>query len=184
MGWSFRKSINIGPVRVNLSKAGIGASIGVKGFRKGIDAKGRKFTHSSIPGTGIYNRTYNKGVRLDDQALAPGEFKKLSGAGKTTIAFLVSVFILLWFAGESFWFAFFLCTVTAIITSLFSKEKIFDTYVKRNDRDSSENDIQRLEEELAQLEELEELESNSPFAVFDLTENCAPRELNHAFKKK
>ncbi len=42
MGWSFRKSIKLGAVRLNLSKSGVGGSVGVKGYRKGIDAKGRK----------------------------------------------------------------------------------------------------------------------------------------------
>lgn len=52
MGWSFRKSIRIGPVRVNLSRRGVGGSIGVKGLRTGIDARGRKYTRTTIPGTG------------------------------------------------------------------------------------------------------------------------------------
>ncbi|MDR3726339.1 MAG: DUF4236 domain-containing protein [Terracidiphilus sp.] len=58
MAWRFRKSIKLGPVRLNLSKSGIGTSIGVRGFRVGQDAKGRSYTAASIPGTGIYNRTY------------------------------------------------------------------------------------------------------------------------------
>ena len=33
MGWSFRKSIKAGPVRINLSKSGVGYSIGVGGIR-------------------------------------------------------------------------------------------------------------------------------------------------------
>lgn len=60
MGWSFRRSIRIGPLRFNLSKSGIGASAGIPGLRVGKDAKGRNYSQVSIPGTGIYRRDYYK----------------------------------------------------------------------------------------------------------------------------
>jgi len=44
---------------LNLSKSGIGTSIGVHGFRVGQDAKGRSYTAASIPCTGLYSRTYS-----------------------------------------------------------------------------------------------------------------------------
>ena len=31
MGWSYRKSVNLGPFRVNISKSGIGYSLGGRG---------------------------------------------------------------------------------------------------------------------------------------------------------
>jgi hypothetical protein len=40
MGWFLRKSIRMGPVRVNLSKRGIGTSVGVKGLRVGTGPRG------------------------------------------------------------------------------------------------------------------------------------------------
>lgn len=40
MGWYLRKSVKIGPMRVNFSKRGVGASVGVKGFRVGSGPKG------------------------------------------------------------------------------------------------------------------------------------------------
>ena len=40
MGWSFRKSVQRGPVRVNVSKSGIGVSAGVKGARVGLGPRG------------------------------------------------------------------------------------------------------------------------------------------------
>jgi hypothetical protein len=43
MGWFLRKSFKLGPVRLNLSKSGLGASAGVKGLRVGLDAKGRRY---------------------------------------------------------------------------------------------------------------------------------------------
>jgi hypothetical protein len=58
MGWGFRRSIKLGPLKLNLSKSGIGYSVGVRGFRVGKDAKGRSYTSASIPGTGLYSRNY------------------------------------------------------------------------------------------------------------------------------
>ena len=43
MGWSYRKSVNFGPFRVNLSKGGVGYSVGGKDFRVGVNAKGRRY---------------------------------------------------------------------------------------------------------------------------------------------
>jgi Protein of unknown function (DUF4236) len=53
MGWQFRKSVNLGPFRVNLSKSGIGYSVGGAGFRTGVSAGGRKYSSIGIPGTGL-----------------------------------------------------------------------------------------------------------------------------------
>ena len=53
MGLRFRKSINIGGARVNISKSGIGASVGGKGFRYTKKAGGGTRTTTSIAGTGI-----------------------------------------------------------------------------------------------------------------------------------
>jgi hypothetical protein len=40
MGWSFRKSRNFGPFRINLSRRGVGWSIGRGGLRLGSGARG------------------------------------------------------------------------------------------------------------------------------------------------
>ena len=53
MGLRFRKSFSIGPLRINLSKSGIGFSIGVKGFRISRSAKGKNTATVSLPGTGL-----------------------------------------------------------------------------------------------------------------------------------
>ena len=60
MALRFRKSIKIGPIRVNFSKSGVGASVGVRGFRTGIKSDGTRYTETSIPGTGISSRTEHK----------------------------------------------------------------------------------------------------------------------------
>ncbi len=59
MGWNWRKAFNFGPLRVNLSKKGVGYSVGVRGYRVGRDAKGQDYNQTSIPGTGIYKRAYS-----------------------------------------------------------------------------------------------------------------------------
>jgi hypothetical protein len=57
MGWIFRRAINIGPFRINLSKSGVGGSFGAGPFRIGRSASGRGYTSTRIPGTGISYRT-------------------------------------------------------------------------------------------------------------------------------
>lgn len=53
MGWSYRKSISLGPLRINFSKSGVGFSLGIPGFRGGMSANGRKYVSASVPGTGM-----------------------------------------------------------------------------------------------------------------------------------
>jgi hypothetical protein len=84
MAWRFRKSIKFGPLRLNLSKSGIGTSIGVRGFRVGKDAKGRSYTATSIPGTGIYSREYASQGKTASGTTVPGSgaaAQRSSGAG-------------------------------------------------------------------------------------------------------
>ena len=54
MGFRFRKSISVGKFgRINISKSGIGYSVGTKGLRFTKTATGKNRTTASIPGTGI-----------------------------------------------------------------------------------------------------------------------------------
>lgn len=53
MGFYIRKSLNFGGVRFNFSKSGIGASVGVKGFRVGTSPRGN-YIHMGC--NGIYYR--------------------------------------------------------------------------------------------------------------------------------
>lgn len=64
MGFRFRKSINLGPLRINLSKSGVGYSVGGKGFRVTKKAGGGTRTTASIPGTGIsYVKEHGSGKK-------------------------------------------------------------------------------------------------------------------------
>jgi hypothetical protein len=76
LSWNLRRGINIGPLRINLSKKGLSYSLGVHGFRAGTDASGRRYTQTSIPGTGIYRRDY---------------FKNASNRGKWALAIVAVV---------------------------------------------------------------------------------------------
>jgi hypothetical protein len=58
MGWRFRRSVSLGPLRINLSRSGVGYSVGGRGFRVGKDSKGRRYRSLSIPHTGIYRKDY------------------------------------------------------------------------------------------------------------------------------
>lgn len=61
MAFFYRKSVNLGPFRVNLSQSGVGYSVGGRGFRVGTTSRGRKYTSFSIPGTGVGYRKYGSG---------------------------------------------------------------------------------------------------------------------------
>lgn len=66
MGLRIRKSVNFGPLRVNLSKSGVGYSVGTKGFRVTKKANGKMYTTASIPGSGIsYVSDINKNKSID-----------------------------------------------------------------------------------------------------------------------
>ena len=71
MGFTYRKSVRLGPFRVNLSTSGVGWSVGAGGFRTGVSARGRRYSTFSIPGTGIGYRT-GKGGCLGAMVMACG----------------------------------------------------------------------------------------------------------------
>jgi len=53
-----RKRRSLGPLSLNLSRSGVGISIGIRGLRAGITSHGRLFSSASLPGSGIYWRRY------------------------------------------------------------------------------------------------------------------------------
>jgi hypothetical protein len=55
MAFYLRKSFRLGPVRFNLSKSGIGTSVGVTGFRIGVRPNGKSYVHA-----GRYGLYYRK----------------------------------------------------------------------------------------------------------------------------
>lgn len=73
MGFYIRKSLGIGPLRLNLSKSGLGVSAGVRGARIGVSSTGRSYVHCGRGG--IYYRKFMGdspfGVRDHSQPAAP-----------------------------------------------------------------------------------------------------------------
>ena len=64
MGFYYRKSVNLGPFRINVSKSGIGYSLGGRGFRTGVNSRGRSYKSLSIPGTGLRYSSSKQGCLL------------------------------------------------------------------------------------------------------------------------
>jgi hypothetical protein len=89
MGWSYRKSVNLGPFRVNISKSGIGYSVGGMGFRTGVSSRGRNYRSFSLPGTGVrYYSSSKQGCLV---------VLTLLGGGLSAIAALsISVLLRIW----------------------------------------------------------------------------------------
>ena len=53
LGFYLRKSFRAGPIRFNLSKSGIGASVGVTGARVGLSSQGRAYVHGGRGGISV-----------------------------------------------------------------------------------------------------------------------------------
>lgn len=85
MGFRFRKSTKIGPVRLNFSKKGVGWSVGGPGYRYTKKAGGGTRTTLSAPGTGIsYVAECSGKVQNSSHAAKSREFKNV-GFGKKII---------------------------------------------------------------------------------------------------
>lgn len=76
MGMRYRKSLKFGPLRVNLSKSGVGYSVGNKFYRVTKKADGGMRTTATLPGTGISNvKDYSKD-QVEEAAQMPSTGKK------------------------------------------------------------------------------------------------------------
>jgi hypothetical protein len=67
MAFYLRKSFRLGPLRLNLSKRGVGVSAGVTGARIGVDAAGREYVHAGR--RGLYYRARGAQVATSGGAL-------------------------------------------------------------------------------------------------------------------
>jgi Protein of unknown function (DUF4236) len=70
MGYYIRKSKKVGPFRLNLSKSGIGASVGVRGFRVGTGPRGN-YVHAGRNGL-YYRKQWGGNRRPTEQSSALG----------------------------------------------------------------------------------------------------------------
>ena len=58
MGLRFRRVLSKGPLKLSLSKRGLGLSWGVPGVRIGQSPDGRRYIAVGLPGTGLYYVKY------------------------------------------------------------------------------------------------------------------------------
>jgi hypothetical protein len=96
MGFRFRKSFKLGPVRLNLSKSGVGASVGVRGARIGVGPRGAR-VNVGIPGTGIgWEQRISGGAspRANELALAAMATPPTSGISLSRIGGCLGVFLI------------------------------------------------------------------------------------------
>ena len=89
MGFYLRKSFRAGPIRFNLSKRGIGASVGVTGARVGMSSEGRAYVHGGRGGL-YYRKSLGAGggTRSGDRGAgaagpAPGPIELTEDTGVT-----------------------------------------------------------------------------------------------------
>lgn len=73
MGWYLKKSFAIGPLRLNLSKSGLGASVGVKGLRFSAGPKGAQVNAGR---EGLYYRASLNTQTGDAQPQDQGEISR------------------------------------------------------------------------------------------------------------
>ncbi len=72
MAWRFRKVFSSGPLRLILSRRGVGWSWGVPGLRYGVSPDGRRYVSVGFPGFGLYWIRYlGSSVRDEGQTSPP-----------------------------------------------------------------------------------------------------------------
>ena len=122
MGFRFRKSINSGPFRINISKSGIGASVGVPGARLTKTATGRTRKTLSIPGTGISYVTESGGKRKKraPASTAAGQTRQPAATGglSNTLIGVTCLSFFFAFAYPWVWVLFGVLLVIAIIVTV------------------------------------------------------------------
>src|SRR5215212_10053655 len=70
MGFYFRKSVKLGPMRLNFSKSGIGVSAGVKGARVSVGPRGT-YVHAGAGGFHYSQRVGGPSLRTTIPRYAP-----------------------------------------------------------------------------------------------------------------
>jgi hypothetical protein len=97
MAWFLRKSFRLGPLRLNLSKRGLGASVGVKGLRAGVDASGKPYVAGGRGG--IY---FRERIPTGDTAPTPHELPRRGGSSMVAwiVAAVLAVIVVLLLVGR------------------------------------------------------------------------------------
>ncbi len=88
MGFFFRKSVSLGPLRLNLSKSGVGISTGIKGLRVGTGPRGA-YVH--VGARGFYYRQSLGGAPTPRSSNAPDSANGSRNAAPTTSDMLAAM---------------------------------------------------------------------------------------------
>ena len=90
MGFYFRKSLRLGPLRFNLSKSGVGTSTGIKGARVGAGPRGAYVAGGT---GGIYFRENisKKSARRDGWDVLPLMYAELIAVTIVTVLVLLII---------------------------------------------------------------------------------------------
>jgi hypothetical protein len=86
VGFFFRKSLKVGPLRFNLSKSGIGASVGVKGARIGVNARGNTYVAG-----GRYGLYYRKQLGSAPAPRTPLSIQRPSSSAGVVILVVAAI---------------------------------------------------------------------------------------------
>lgn len=103
MGFGLRKSFKVGGVRFNLSKSGVGASIGVKGFRTGISSSGKSYTSVSkgMLRKTFYTKTSSKNLDETPKNKTPNKTKTRSNKWYSRLSW--QIFVIFIFPPVGIW---------------------------------------------------------------------------------
>lgn len=160
MGIRFRKSKKIGPVRVTVSKSGVGYSVGAKGLRVTQKADGGTRTTMSIPGTGISD-VKESGKSSERKNISEEKQEKTDNKGCCYIAILFPIFIVI---------CFFIATISiplALIVGIAFIIAAYCFFITRQGKEKIEDDKPALIPEISQ-EENETIKT----CVFELKESA------------
>jgi hypothetical protein len=84
MGWRFYKSINLGLLRLNFSKSGLGASIGFGGLRLGLSGMKRPYFSYRVGPFSYFSRLRNSSKTAEMETLQDTEQLGLNPSSSTT----------------------------------------------------------------------------------------------------
>lgn len=125
MGLRYRKSYNHGPFRINMSKSGIGWSVGTKGARFTKKANGGYRTTSSIPGTGVsYVKEYGKDGKHSAENQEGTRHPRESSRGCLPVFLICCVVVLV---------CAIIGAIVGVVSSISGIEKVPDGAISTND---------------------------------------------------
>ena len=141
MGFYIRKSFRAGPVRLNLSKSGLGLSAGVKGFRVGSGPRGN-YVHAGRGG--LYYRK-NLGSNTKYRSTSQNSAGSIGIVG-VIIALVLIIFVGQWFVENPAVFIF-IVAIAALIAGIM--------FYKKASRDKAIAEYKKILDEIFVLETLE-----------------------------